>query len=401
MSNTEYTQTDKDQQDDTQRPLGKEQPFVEHLRELRDRLIQIVLVFLVCFVVAFFVWKDIYAFLSGMIETTVKIGGKLVEEDKWINISPAGGIFTAIKISMSTAFFIAMPFIFFHLWRFAAPGLYAHEKKLVAPIILGGTVLFYLGILFARYVILPIFFVFAETFIPPNTSNTYDILQYLNFTLSIFFAFGIAFQVPIVTIVLVWSGISSPKNLRAKRPYVIVGVFVVGMLLTPPDMISQTLLAIPMWLLFELGIVLSVLYYRPDEDDDEEDNDSPNDKGPDDSGPEGGAPSTSAAKTTQAANDGVDGSAWDKSQDTKAKDNQASAKAKNEMDDELDRFEAEMNELERKQYGHSFTDDIDTPENNKQKERGHDESEQQDKSDTEAKQSNSDNSKPGLKPDKG
>ncbi len=360
MSNSNKTETI-----DQDTSVKEEPTFVSHLFELRDRLIRITILFLVCFITAFFFWQEVYTYLSGMIKTTVKKDGEIIELIKWINLSPAGGIFTAIKISMSTAFFITLPFIFFQLWKFIAPGLYQHERRLITPIIIGGTLLFYLGILFARYVILPIFFGFAETFIPPNTENQYDILKYLSFTLSIFFAFGIAFQVPVVTIVLVWGGISTPDKLIQKRPYVIVGSFVIGMLLTPPDMISQTLLAIPMWLLFELGIILSrIYYYKPKEDD--EDNsiyDGPDD-GPDDDPPSGGMQYNAASsdKSVNASGVGVshaEGDLWKnrnkdnlENQNANESDDQSSdyePLTDEQLDAEMDRFDAEMDELERQE----------------------------------------------------
>ena len=275
---------------------SSEQGFVSHLMELRDRLIRIVLVILILFGVAFTFWTDIYDFLSAMAKA---IDGR--SNIAWQNLRPAGGFFTAIRLSMATAFFIAMPFIFHQLWKFVSPGLYKHEKKLVMPILFGGIALFYCGVLFARYVVLPIFYGFAEYFVPGDAKNIFDIMYYLDFNIKMFFAFGIAFQVPIVTIVLVWGGISTPESLKEKRPYVIVGAFVVGMLLTPPDVISQILLAIPMWFLFEAGILVSKMYYKP-KDDDEDDDDEPDDEepGPGGSkpGPGGSSPSNDATRVS-------------------------------------------------------------------------------------------------------
>jgi len=339
---------------------SKDQGFVSHLLELRDRLIRVVLVVLILFGIAFTFWIDIYDYLSAMVKT---LDGNT--EIKWQNISPAGGFFTAIRISTAAAFFVAMPYIFFQLWNFVAPGLYQHERKLVVPILSGGIGLFYLGILFARYVVLPIFYGFAGLWIPSNTENIYDIMKYLDFNIKMFFAFGIAFQVPIVTIVLVWGGISTPESLRQKRPYVIVGAFVVGMLLTPPDVVSQVLLAIPMWILFELGILVSQAYYKPNKDD--EDDDDPDDSTPRSGGPSGGIPGSAAAASAEADKFAEEGNKTESDEvsnkDAFADDESMVVSSEggmdypydykplndDELDAELDRFDEEMDALEEQQ----------------------------------------------------
>ncbi len=385
---------------DNQEDSGKDQGFVSHLLELRDRLIRVVLVVLVIFGIAFTFWKEIYNYLEAMV--------RVLDGSGAINfqiLKPAGGFFTAVRLSMATAFFIAMPYIFFQLWGFVAPGLYSHERKLVVPILFGGMALFYSGILFARYVVLPIFYSFAETFVPGNTTTNYDIMYYLDFNIKMFFAFGIAFQVPIVTIVLVWGGISTPDSLRQKRPYVIVGAFVVGMLLTPPDVVSQVLLAIPMWLLYEGGILISQAYYKPDKDDDDDDDD---DDDGDDSPPRspsgGGSDSTrssssptggpgSAAAASVAADAVVDENEVKNKDKDKDKDKNDSSSAdqsnsfveeslvisseseggmdypydykpleEDELDAELDRFDQEMDALEAQQADESDAKEQDTKE---------------------------------------
>jgi sec-independent protein translocase protein TatC len=153
-----------------------------------------------------------------------------------------------------------MPVVLYHLWAFVAPGLYRHERKLVYPLMVTSTLLFYLGIAFAYYVVFPLMFGFFTATAPEGVAIMTDISKYLDFVLKIFFAFGVAFEVPIATILVVWAGFTTPQALAAKRPYVIVGAFVLGMLLTPPDVISQTLLALPMWALFELGLLFSKAY---------------------------------------------------------------------------------------------------------------------------------------------
>ena len=359
---------------------ASEQGFISHLFELRDRLIRVVLLVLILFGVVFSYWTDVYAFLSGMIET-IKTTGEGGEKIVWQNLRPAGGFFTAIRLSTSAALFLAMPYIFFQLWRFVAPGLYEHERKLVVPIIIGGTILFYLGILFARYVVLPIFFGFADDWIPANTENKYDIMYFLDFTIKMFFAFGLAFQVPIVTIVLVWGGISTPDSLAEKRPYVIVGAFVIGMLLTPPDVVSQVLLAVPMWVLFEAGIVVSRVYKPngPSADDDDDDPDSDGGpgagkgkKGPD--GPKSGGSDHavssvipgSAAAANAAADDLAEENSGNKTESDEVEEESLVISSEggtgvdeydsdyvpldeDEMDAELDRFDEEMNALEASQ----------------------------------------------------
>ena len=158
---------------------------------------------------------------------------------------------------MILSIFISIPYLLYHLWMFTAPGLYAKEKKLVLPILVSSSLLFYLGAAFAYFVVFPLIFAFFISIAPEGISVMTDISRYLDFVITLFFAFGFAFEVPVITVILVLTNVSTPKSLSTKRPYVIVGAFIIGMLLTPPDVISQTLLAIPIWLLFELGILFS------------------------------------------------------------------------------------------------------------------------------------------------
>lgn len=169
---------------------------------------------------------------------------------------------TPIKLSLVLAVFIAMPWILYQLWAFVAPGLYQNEKRMVLPILASSTLLFYCGMAFAYFVIMPLFFAFLTTTVPEGVEVMTDINKYLDFILVLFFAFGIAFEVPIATVLLVMMGATTPEALASKRPYIILGAFVVGMLLTPPDVISQTLLALPMWVLFEVGVWFSKLLLR-------------------------------------------------------------------------------------------------------------------------------------------
>ncbi len=177
----------------------------------------------------------------------------------------ASPFFAPFKLTIVLSVFIAMPFILYQVWSFVAPGLYRNEKKLIAPLMLGSTLLFYSGIAFAYFIVFPVVFAFFTSVAPDGVVIATDISSYLDFVLKLFFAFGAAFEIPIAIILMCWTGVTSPNNLRKKRPYVVVGAFVVGMLLTPPDIISQSMLAIPMLLLFELGIIIASLNYKEDE----------------------------------------------------------------------------------------------------------------------------------------
>lgn len=227
----------------------QQQPLISHLVELRDRLLRAVLVVLLIALCLFPFSNDLYVFLS---EPLLR---HLPETSSMIATEVASPFLTPFKLTLSTAIMLAVPFLLYQLWAFVAPGLYDHERKLVFPLLFASTVLFFLGILFAFYVVFPLIFAFLTQAAPEGVAVMTDISSYLDFVLKLFFAFGLAFEVPIATVLLVWTGASSVESLREKRPYIIVGAFVIGMLLTPPDIISQTLLALPVWLLFELGLV--------------------------------------------------------------------------------------------------------------------------------------------------
>ena len=243
--------------------VGQEQPFLTHLIELRDRLLRSVLAVLVLFLGLFPFANTLYEYVAG------PLMAHLPEGSNMIAIDVATPFLTPFKLALVAAIFLAMPFLLYQAWAFIAPALYRHEKRLVMPLMVTSSILFYLGIAFAYYVVFPLVFAFLTSTAPAGVEVMTDINRYLDFVLTIFFAFGIAFEVPIATILLVWTGVTTPQSLRAKRPYIIVGAFVVGMLLTPPDVISQTLLALPMWLLFELGIIFSRVYAKPAEDAEE------------------------------------------------------------------------------------------------------------------------------------
>jgi sec-independent protein translocase protein TatC len=178
----------------------------------------------------------------------------------------ASPFFAPFKLTIVLSTFIAMPYILYQVWSFVAPGLYRNEKRLVAPLMLGSTLLFYSGIAFAYFVVFPVVFAFFNSVAPEGVTIATDISSYLDFVLKLFFAFGAAFEIPIAIILMCWTGVTTPESLKAKRPYVAVGAFVIGMLLTPPDIISQTMLAVPMLLLFEVGIFIASFYQNKEKD---------------------------------------------------------------------------------------------------------------------------------------
>lgn len=235
------------------------QPLVEHLLELRTRILHSVLAVMVIFVPLFYFANNIYAYVSEPLRKFMPEGTSMIATEV------ASPFLTPFKLTLVLAVFIAIPFILHQLWSFIAPGLYGNEKRVAFPLLVSSVLLFYGGIAFAFYVVFPLMFEFFSNVAPEGVTVMTDINRYLDFVLKLFFAFGIAFEIPIATVLLVWTGATSVENLRNKRPYVIVGCFVVGMLLTPPDVISQLLLAIPMMVLFEVGILFSVaLQKKPD-----------------------------------------------------------------------------------------------------------------------------------------
>ncbi|NOR71199.1 MAG: twin-arginine translocase subunit TatC [Methylomarinum sp.] len=235
---------------------ANEQPFISHLVELRNRLLRVVAFVLVVFLCAAPFANEIYTFLSGPLLQHMPENSTMIATDV------ASPFLTPFKLALVGSVFFSVPVILFHFWAFVAPGLYSHEKKMVLPLLVASTGLFYLGVAFAYYVVFPLVFGFLTAAAPEGVAVMTDIAKYLDFVLTLFFAFGLSFEVPIVTIVLVWTGLASPQSLADKRPYVIVGAFIVGMFLTPPDAISQTLLAVPIWLLFETGLLFSRFFVR-------------------------------------------------------------------------------------------------------------------------------------------
>ena len=241
-------------------------PFISHLIELRTRLLKIVVCVIVIFLALSAYANDIYSFLAGPLLK------HMPQNSTMIAIDVASPFFTPFKLALVLAVFISVPVILYQFWAFVAPGLYKHERRMVFPLLIASTFLFYLGVVFAYFVVFPLIFGFLTTAAPEGVAVMTDITKYLDFVLTLFFAFGICFEVPIFTIVMVWTGLITPASLAEKRPYVIVGAFVIGAFLTPPDAISQTLLAVPMWMLFEIGLLFSKLFVpKNDNDLDEED----------------------------------------------------------------------------------------------------------------------------------
>lgn len=232
----------------------------DHLIELRTRLLRAVLGVLIVFCSLIYFAQDIYQYLAQPLLATMPEGTEMIATDV------ASPFFAPFKLTIVLSAFIAMPFILYQVWAFVAPGLYKNEKRLIAPLMTASTALFYAGISFAYFVVFPVVFAFFTSVAPEGVTIATDISSYLDFVLKLFFAFGIAFEIPIAIILMCWTGMTTPDNLRAKRPYIVVCAFIIGMLLTPPDIISQTMLAIPMLLLFEAGLLVATLYHKEDEE---------------------------------------------------------------------------------------------------------------------------------------
>lgn len=224
------------------------QPLVEHLLELRNRLLRVVLFVLIVFIGLFSFANDIYTQVATPLLTALPEGSQMIATDV------ASPFLTPFKLTLVAAIFLAIPYVLFEVWGFIAPALFQREKRLLLPVMLSSVLLFYAGIAFAYFVVFPLIFAFFSAAGPEGVAYTPDISRFLDTVLKLFFAFGLAFEIPIATVILIRTGATTAESLGNKRPYVIVGCFVVGMLLTPPDPISQCLMAIPMWLLFELGI---------------------------------------------------------------------------------------------------------------------------------------------------
>lgn len=237
--------------------------LLSHLVELRSRLVKI-----------FGSWLLVFVCLVPFANQLFKIASKPIIDalpnNQMIATGVASPLLTPFVLTAYLSLFVAMPIVLYQIWAFVAPGLYRKEKRFAIPLFVTSVALFYLGLAFAYFVVFPLIFSFFTATTPENVEFQPDIRLFLDFALTIILAFGLAFEVPIATVLVVWTGLTTPKKLGKARPYVFLGAFVVGMFLTPPDVISQTLLAVPVYLLYELGILMSRVFSRPGDDEDEE-----------------------------------------------------------------------------------------------------------------------------------
>ncbi|MDR0218875.1 MAG: Sec-independent protein translocase subunit TatC [Enterobacteriaceae bacterium] len=250
--------------------LDDTQPLISHLIELRKRILNSLITVLVVFLALVYFSNDIYRLIAAPLMDQLPKGANMIATDV------ASPFFTPIKLTIMVSIIASAPMILYQVWAFIAPALYKHERRLVAPLLFSSSFLFYLGMTFAYFVVFPFVFGFFTKTVPAGVLIATDISNYLSFVMALFMAFGVSFEIPIAIILLCWSGIVTVESLKRKRPYILVGAFVVGMLLTPPDVFSQTLLAVPMYLLFELGILLSQFYVKkrgPAHAEDESDHD--------------------------------------------------------------------------------------------------------------------------------
>ena len=245
----------------------EEMTFVQHLVELRDKLLHSVIAILLIFIGIFPFANEVYGFIAAPIINV------LPADTNIIAIGVISPFLTPLKMALIFSVYLAMPYLLFQIWSFIAPALYKHEKQMIVPLIVSSTILFYAGILFSFYVVFPVIFGFLSSVGPSIVDFTPDIQYYLDFVLKVSFAFGVAFEVPIATILLIMFNITTVEKLKNNRPYVIIGAFVLGMLLTPPDIISQVLIAIPMWLLFEAGLIFAPMFKRKSPTEPTNDND--------------------------------------------------------------------------------------------------------------------------------
>jgi len=242
------------------------QPLIAHLIELRKRLLNSIIAVLLIFLALVYFANDIYQLVSAPLIKQMPEGATMIATDV------ASPFFTPIKLTFMVSLILSAPVILYQVWAFVAPALYRHERRLVIPLLVSSSLLFYIGMAFAYFVVFPLAFGFLTHTAPVGVQVSTDIASYLDFVMALFMAFGVSFEVPVAIVLICWMGVTTPEELRKKRPYVLVGAFVVGMLLTPPDVFSQTLLAIPMYCLFEIGLFFSRFYvgkrrFRSDESD--------------------------------------------------------------------------------------------------------------------------------------
>ncbi len=236
--------------------MDSQQTFITHLIELRDRLLHAAIVWIVLFVCLFPFANDLYSVLAQPLLSKLPQGGQMIATEV---VTP---FFVPIKVAMMTAFLGAMPYILYQIWAFVAPGLYRHEQKVILPLVAASVILFLCGMAFAYFLVFPIVFGFVVGIAPEGVAVMTDINKYLDFVLTLFMAFGVTFEVPIVVIALALMGVVEVEQFKQGRPYVIVGAFVIGAIFTPPDIISQIMLALPLWLLYEAGVLIAAMLVR-------------------------------------------------------------------------------------------------------------------------------------------
>jgi len=236
-----------------------EQSFISHLLELRDRLLRIVLAIIVIFIILFIYpgANKLYSLLAHPLLASLPKGGQMIATEV---TTP---FFVPMKVAGMAAFLIALPYILYQIWSFIAPGLYAHEKRFAVPLVVSSVLLFFAGMCFAYFLVFPVVFGFITKVAPEGVAVMTDIGKYLDFVITMFMAFGITFEVPVAVVLLVKIGFVSVAKLREVRPYVVVGAFIIGAIFTPPDVVSQFMLAMPLWLLYELGIIVASIISKP------------------------------------------------------------------------------------------------------------------------------------------
>ncbi|MDQ3260132.1 MAG: twin-arginine translocase subunit TatC [Pseudomonadota bacterium] len=236
--------------------MSDQETFISHLIELRDRLLHTLIALGVAFIPCFVFARDLYTLLATPLIAKLPAGSQMIATDV------TGAFFVPMKVAMMVAFLVALPYVLYQVWAFVAPGLYQNEKKLAIPLIITSTLLFFVGMAFAYFAVFPMVFKFVVGYTPEGVAMMTDINNYLSFVLTLFLAFGVTFETPVVVIILVRMNIVSVEKLREIRPYVVVGAFVLGAIFTPPDIVSQFMLAIPIWVLYEVGIVLASMMVK-------------------------------------------------------------------------------------------------------------------------------------------
>lgn len=244
--------------------MSEQETFISHLIELRDRLLHALIAIGVAFIPCFVFARDLYTLLATPLLAKLPAGSQMIATDV------TGAFFVPMKVAMMVAFLVALPYVLYQVWAFVAPGLYQNEKKLAIPLIVTSTLLFFIGMAFAYFAVFPMVFKFVVGYTPEGVAMMTDINHYLSFVLTLFLAFGVTFETPVAVIILVRMGIVTVEKLREIRPYVVVGAFVLGAIFTPPDVVSQFMLAIPIWVLYEVGIVLASMMVKARTPEDQE-----------------------------------------------------------------------------------------------------------------------------------